>query len=123
MVRLLCEYGASVDLNSSGHARTALHYAAISGSVDCVRSLVVDYNASVGRVDGEQHSPLFYAAALGHFGVVRLLVEECEVNLVPEHGADSSSPLFIPAPLPTSAPLLADSLALRSMPVTLSLFT
>ncbi|EAW14924.1 Ankyrin repeat protein [Aspergillus clavatus NRRL 1] len=57
--------------------KSALHLAAVSANVECVRTLLA-YNADVNVVDGNGRTPLHVCAATGntadHVAVVRLLV-------------------------------------------------
>ena len=59
---------------------TALHFAAASGRVDVIRSLVWDFGAAVGAIDEEGNTPLHFAADNGE--------SEAAVALVREFGAD-----------------------------------
>ena len=61
-------------------APTALHFAAVRGRVDVIRSMVKDFNANVNAIDAEGRTPLHCAAQFGH--------SEAAIALVIEFGAD-----------------------------------
>ncbi|KAF5401982.1 Ankyrin repeat domain-containing protein 17 [Paragonimus heterotremus] len=79
IVRLLLEYGAAVDQESSTR-NTALHYAATAGHLDCVR-LLLQYNAPMEVQNETGHTPLMEATSNGHIDVARCLIEHgCDIN-------------------------------------------
>lgn len=53
---------------------TALHSAAYSGHVNCVK-LLIEYGACVDALDTLQHTPLYRACEMGHTEVVNSLIE------------------------------------------------
>ena len=52
---------------------TALHSAAYSGHVDCVK-LLIKFGACIDALDNLQHTPLFRACEMGHTEVVDELI-------------------------------------------------
>lgn len=57
------DYQHSTSLNRKQDARTALHWAASSGSIDIARFLI-DQNAEVDKPDGAGWTPLHIAGSL-----------------------------------------------------------
>jgi ankyrin repeat protein len=56
------EYQLSTTLNTQKDGRTALHWAASTGSIDIAR-LLIDQNAEVDKTDGSGWTPLHIAGS------------------------------------------------------------
>ncbi len=60
------------DSDTIGHGRTALHWAVIKGSVDCV-NILIKRGADVSKQDASGKTPLYYAAQSGNQELIKLL--------------------------------------------------
>ena len=78
-VLLLARLGA--DVNGAPEQPAALHYAAGSGRVDVIRSLIRDFGAVVDAVGWEGRTPLHCAAASGESEAAVALVQEFGANI------------------------------------------
>ena len=72
ILRGLIEGGADVAITSDGREKTALHIAALKGSVESIR-LLLDAGANIEAVDIRANSALHDAARSGHLLVVEML--------------------------------------------------
>ncbi len=57
------------------HARSLLHLAAGSGAVGVMRFLIEDERFDIDQVDAQGNTPLHYAASMGKFRAILLLIE------------------------------------------------
>lgn len=82
-VRTYIAAGGCVTESDSLNKMTMLHMAAFSGNVEMVRMILATRPAQkvdVEAADGDEWTPLHYAADRGHADVVRILVEEEGAN-------------------------------------------
>ncbi|XP_069588476.1 serine/threonine-protein phosphatase 6 regulatory ankyrin repeat subunit B-like [Ranitomeya imitator] len=80
VVKLLVEYGASVD-SQNGDGQTPLHVAAWEGDEMTVKFLY-QCKADPNLTDTMDRSPLHVAAERGHSGIVELLTEKFRANVL-----------------------------------------
>ena len=75
VAKMLVKFGASVTTRSQdGKDQQAIHFAAQNGDAEMVRYLVMIDRSLLDSVDSLGETPLYKAAALGHFSVVQFFV-------------------------------------------------
>ena len=86
LCRLLCERGdVDVDKGHDYTRNTALHFAASSGRMECMRILPDVGKANANAKDDGSNTPLDYAAIEGHIEAATLLIERgAEINPINE---------------------------------------
>ena len=72
--RYLTEIDADINIRNNKDNKTALHYAARSGSVDIIK-LLLDKRMSFNLTDTRRFTPLQISAQFGHLEATKALVE------------------------------------------------
>ncbi|KAF5306177.1 hypothetical protein FQR65_LT07453 [Abscondita terminalis] len=92
MVRILVDYGTSVDLQN-GEGQTALHIAAAEGDEILVKYFY-GVRASASITDNQDRTPMHLAAEYGHANIIELLVDKFKASIF-ERTKDGSTLMHI----------------------------
>ncbi|KAK6636040.1 hypothetical protein RUM43_009692 [Polyplax serrata] len=92
MVRILVDYGATVDLQN-GDGQTALHIAAAEGD-EVLLKYFYGVKASAAIVDNQDRTPMHLAAENGHAHIIELLADKFKASIF-ERTKDGSTLMHI----------------------------
>ena len=98
-VRALLRRGADVDIRAKGgtNSPTPLHIACRHGMFEMVQVLLLEFNADMDAVDGDNNTPADLAGKIHHSGIIKILNEQ-KMNLMMSTPSMNAAAASKPAP-------------------------